>query len=68
MFLNYLKTNESSLPVQLKRSTAELDEVGNEQVFYCTFKLLFFYGNFLESRTIEHRLLVFILHMQFMCT
>lgn len=32
MFLNYLKTNESSLPVQLERSAAELAEVGNENV------------------------------------
>lgn len=54
MFLNYLKTNESSLPVQLERSTAELDEVGNEQVFIahsscCSFMVIFLRAGLLST-------------------
>lgn len=41
MFLNYLKTNESCLPVQLERSAAKLDEVGNEHVFIARCALYF---------------------------
>lgn len=48
MFLNHLRTNESSCPVQLERSAAELDGMGTELLLlhavHCS--LLFFYGNF----------------------